>query len=64
MGSFMIVFGTLLASVMTIIVLDQKIRNPSFNLFSVCLLFLVPALLIGVGYEMLDSSNKGETGTK
>ena len=64
MGFFMIVFGTLLAFVMTLFVLDQKIKNPSFDLFSVCLLFLVPALLIGVGYEMLDSSNKGENGTK
>ena len=60
MGFFMIVFGTLLAFVMTLVVLDQKIKDPSFNLFSVCLLFLVPALLIGVGYEMLESSENKE----
>lgn len=57
-GYFMIIFGTALAVVMALIILEQKINNPSFDLFSVVWLFLVPALLIGVGYEMVNSANK------
>ena len=63
-GIILIFLGGLLVTVMTIIVLEQKIKNPSFDLFSVSLLFLAPTLLIGVGYEMLDSSDKKEDDTK
>lgn len=59
-GYFMIIFGTALALVMALIILEQKIKNQCFDLFSVCLLFLVPLLLISVGYEMLESSEKKE----
>ena len=52
--------GAILVLLMTLIILGQIIENPNFDLFSVIWLFLAPALLIGVGYEMLNSSNKEE----
>ena len=63
-GIFMIIIGTILAAGLAFIILELIIYNPSFDLFSVIWLFLVPALLIGVGYEMLNSTDKKEDDTK
>ena len=59
-GIFLIGLGGSLAFWIVIVILIQKIETPSFDLFSVIWLFLVPTLLIGVGYGMLDSSKKKE----
>ena len=59
-GYFMTGIGAILVLLMTLIILEQMIKNPSFDLFSASFLFLAPAILIGVGYEMLESSENKE----
>lgn len=63
-GYFMTGIGAILVLLMTLIILEQMIKNPSFDLFSASFLFLAPAILIGVGYEMLNSTGKKNNDTK
>ena len=63
-GYFMTGIGAILVLLMTLIILEQMIKNPSFDLFSASFLFLAAAILIGVGYEMLNSASKETNDTK
>jgi len=62
-GFFMIITGCILAFVMTIfifyfiIIQKKSVGNDSFLLY---LLYLVPIMLIGFGYGILDEAEKND----